>query len=198
MKAKLVIAALLCLALVNTTFVSVFAVDKPKNIENSTEDLPPIYDVFANVGYGGFGWWGAVGMRYSFIGLSAGLSAMWKSIPNASSDNSWIYQSHASVGNEKNYTKMIFHTEASFYHDFNPKLSVFVSIGCFFQSDSIFAQKPITVSNPDYTLYRYKAKNSAGLCFGAGFQYFFENQFGIGIGYHTKNGFYMQGSYYWE
>jgi hypothetical protein len=165
---------------------------KPDKIENSTEYLPPIYYFFANAGYGEHDLWGAVGFRYWMFGVSFGLAGFNKGLPSYRSDR---ILNENEIGAVEYYTKLVIHGEASVYWDLTPNVSLFASAGYYSKSDSILA-RPYDITDP--YLYRYKARTQGGLCFGIGGQYFFQSQIGVGVGYHTENGFYLQVGYYWE
>jgi hypothetical protein len=166
--------------------------EKPSKIEMSTEDLPPIKYAFGNVGYGPYYLWAAAGFRWWYFGISFGLSGFNKSLPAFRSDS--ILQPRY-IDHTEDFIKLIMHGEASFYYDVNPYLSLFASIGFYSQNDSVLAR---SIDYQDPYLYRHTDKTEGGLCFGLGGHYFLENQIGIGIGYQTKNGFYIQLGYYWE
>jgi hypothetical protein len=168
---------------------------KPDKIENSTEDLPPIKYAFANVGYGQYKVWAEGGFRYWMFGLSGGVSGVGLTMPPYRTD---IMLTQNNIAALETYTKLVIHGEGTIYVDLTPWVSLFGSIGYYSENDSIFARPPYTVSDPDNNLYRYKDNTFGGFCFAAGGQYFFNNQIGVGIGYHTKSGFFVQLGYYWE
>lgn len=165
---------------------------KPDKIEMSTEDLPPIKYAFGNVGYGPYWLWAAGGFRWWYFGISFGVSGFNKSLPPFRSDTLLM---PGQIATTEDHPKLILHGEASFYYDVNPYLSLFASIGYYSENDSVLA-RPYDYHDP--YLYRYGTRTFGGLCFGLGGHYFLESQIGIGLGYQTKNGFYVQLGYFWE
>jgi hypothetical protein len=162
-----------------------------------TEDksLPPVYLMFGNVGYSDVGLSAGAGFRYSFVGLSLGLAGFANSMPNFRKDY-WIKESE--IGGTERLTKMIFHVDANLYWDLSDIVSVFGMIGYYSQSDSILARKVWTATDSDDYLYQYKAETLSGLCFGLGGHYFFTSQLLIGLGWHSKSGFFAQVGYWWD
>lgn len=176
-------------------FFTLFGEIDSQIFKKSAEDdlgLPPVKLVFGNVGYGQYDIWAAAGFRYTFFGISAGLSAFNKGLPEYRRDT---MIREKDVGYTESHTTLVLHVEASGYYDFSEKISGFVTLGYYWQKDSVLA-RPYNLT--DTYLYRYKTEMYSGLCFGLGFQYFFDNQIAGGIGYQSKNGFYLQVGYYWE
>lgn len=162
-------------------------------------EIPPTKMVFGNVGYwkydygekGKYDFSLAIGARYWFAGLSIGIAGFGKALPPYRTDT--ILRTDRIATTEK-YTTLVVTVDASGYYDISNRVSLFGSIGFFTQKDSILA-RPYDINDPN--LYRYKDETKLGLSIGAGFQYFLDEDFSLGLGFHTKNGFYAQVGYWW-
>lgn len=171
--------------------------------ENAIENNPaPVLfakekSIFGDIGYFGPGGLSVgVGVRYWFASLELGLSGFTKSVPNYS-----MYSYDVGISpsqplpmgfEEDKYTKILVTGDLGFYVDILDPFILFASIGFYSQQDTILAKDV----QEGYRYY-YKYYNSSGVAFGIGANYVLDDQFEIGLGYHTKRGVFARVTYYW-
>lgn len=161
--------------------------------------------IFLNLGYAGVtGLSAGPGFKYSFndipFGISAGinLSGFSKQREPYSSDyRTFLAENKYDPATKLRYTTLIVTGDVGLYYDFD-RMSIYGSIGYYMQNDSIRALSLNPNDNFYYVVIKNPTETISGLCFGFGFQYFLKDNFGLGIGYHTKNGIHLQGGYYFH
>lgn len=185
------------------------AIQLPQNLKaqyndaNAIENNPaPVLfakekSIFGDIGYFGPGGLSVgVGVRYWFASLELGLSGFTKSVPNYSMNSYDVgispSQPLPSGYEEDKYTKILVTGDLGFYVDILDPFILFASVGFYSQQDTILAKEIQTGYH-----YYYKYYNSSGVAFGVGANYVWDDQFEIGLGYHTKRGVFARITYYW-
>lgn len=166
------------------------------------DELPPVKAVFVDVGigsesliigHGPHGLSGAVGFRWSMVGLSLGIGGLTNDLPVQSPYTDQI------SGNTKldTMSSLLVSVDAYYFYDYTKNLSFFANIGYCSISDSVLVYDYNTEAwyrNPTTP----QVISTDGFTFGAGFQYVMSEYLFIGAGYHSKRGLYGQLSYYWR
>jgi hypothetical protein len=163
-----------------------------KTEEQSETAKLPFMMVYGEGGYGPRELSLGAGFRWEFLSLGISLSGLAVSNPVS------IYPTRE-IPFPKDYEKYEFpgttvSFDAGYYYDIN-EFSIFATAGYYMQSDSIFAKSFEQVSFGSY--FRLEELKSSGFCFSLGGQYFIDEKFGVGAGYHTKKGVFVQFGYYW-
>ncbi len=152
--------------------------------------------LFAEIGYGTREMTLGLGFRWNFLGLDMNLGGFIDNTPN------YFYPSR-DFPYPKQYKEFVFPRttltiNASYYYDIGD-FSVFASVGYYNQTDSALVRS-LDEGNT-FGIYFARqgdpAIDSGGICFGLGGEYFIDEKFAAGIGYHTKKGAFLQFGYYW-
>ncbi len=166
-----------------------------KGDSNYEEELPALYGLHGELGYGGAGLSAGLGFRYDFVSLSIGLSGFANSIPNYASykaDGINLTTNPLPDGyTEESYEAIIVTFDAAYNYEFEIG-TAYAGIGFFAQTDTVLAKE---VSTGDY--FRRGTINSSGICFNLGFDYYWSENVGVGLGFHSKKGIMARFSYYW-
>ena len=70
-------------------------------------------------------------------------------------------------------------------------------MGFYAQKDSVFRYKYYEPGVPRDRYY-WKTENKVGFCMSFGAQYYYREDFMLGVGFHTKNGFFASVGYHWK
>jgi hypothetical protein len=163
-----------------------------ESVDNETdENLPPIKSLFADLGYGFIGASGALGFRYSFLGLSIGAAGFNNSVP-AHAYGVGGGQVQPAGTEEKIYTTIAVCGDFYFYHKIQ-SFTIFADLGYFSQSDTVLWRD---IKTGDFTFAR--SQNKDGITFGAGIQFNVAKDINVGVGLHSKFGIYAQIAYLWR
>lgn len=158
------------------------------------EELPPMKQLFLDLGFGPNGTGAGVGFRYSFFGFGLNLSGFAKSIPNYIT---YERLRPEDVYSTEKYPTIILSIDGYLFYDIDDYFTLFGNIGLFTQGDSVLARKKSSESVASEDLYFLNTDSSTGVSFGAGIQYLIWENVGLGAGYHSKKGIFAQLSYYW-
>jgi len=176
--------------------VSVFDFSQANEINDSDENFKMLT---FDLGYGARDLSIGAGFRWNYIGLDINLAGFISSTPR------YIYPSreflYPKQSREINYPSTTVSINGSYYYDIN-EISLFVTVGYFSQTDSVLVQSfDEGITNGVFFARQYPDGPASilksGICFGLGGQYFINEMLGVGIGYHTKKGVYLQLGYYW-
>ncbi len=159
---------------------------------HSQSDAPQgmMKSAFVDGGFGQGGMSLGFGFRYWNLGLSLGLSGIGKNLPPHSQQ--WIMENE--IQDRYTYPSMWVTGDIYYFYDLNDEFTIFGNVGYGVGTDSILATKR---GDTHQSKYFYRIENKSSVTFGAGVQYFLQNQIGLGLGYHNKRGIYAQVSYYW-
>jgi len=176
----------------------------PKNIaqedDNGSFVMADEYEsfkmVFGEIGYGARNLSLGAGFRWEFIGVDINIAGIISNTPR------YIYPSkefpYPKQYNEHSYPRTTVSFNASYFYDIE-EFSIFGTVGYYSQTDTLLVRS----MDDGNTFGYYYAKQgspaevSSGICFGIGGQYFIDEKFGAGLGYHTKKGFFLHFGYYW-
>ncbi len=175
---------LMTVAVAMMCFLNLFSQETSK--EPTTNMKSPFFDI----GYDFNGMSLGFGFRYWNVGLSLGVSGVGKYLP----EHSRQYLSIPDANERFTYPSIWVTADAYYFYDLNDAFTVFGNIGYGVGTDSVLATKKGETNGSKYIL---GAENKSSITFGAGVQYFFPMQIGVGLGYHSKRGIYAQISYYW-
>ncbi|MGQ9819619.1 MAG: hypothetical protein ACUVQ1_06825 [Candidatus Kapaibacteriales bacterium] len=157
-----------------------------------------IKTAFGELGYGKLKLSAAGGLRFWNIGVSLGLAGFATSKPK------YIYPTSTPPytlpkeyeREEYKFTYVLVTTDFHYFFDISDDFTISPSLGFFVQQDSVLARSKR--QNDNGQLYFLgKTINSTGVNFGAAIDYFYSDIITIGIGYHTKRGFFLRIGYYW-
>ena len=168
--------------------------------DDEQEDLPPIKVIFGNVGYGSYNWFGGVGFRWWVFGASLGFSALdhgsKPAIKNFTRENPAPKETEYDPLSRESMTTLIVDANFYYYLKLSKKITGFASMGFYAQKDSVFRYK---YYEPGVARDRYywKTENKTGFCMSFGAQYYYREDFMLGVGFHTKNGFFATLGYHW-
>ncbi len=151
---------------------------------------------FAEVGYGTREMSLGLGFRWNFIGIDMNLGGFIDNTPN------YIYPSrefpYPKQYKEFTYPRTTLTINASYYYDIGD-FSMFATVGYFNQTDTVLVRS-LDEGNT-FGIYFARqgdpAIDKGGVCFGLGGEYFIDEKFAVGAGYHTKKGGFLQFGYYW-
>lgn len=158
--------------------------------DNYKEPAGNMKSVFLDAGYDFNGASFALGFRYWNLGLSIGAAGLGATLPEHT--NQFITLTDAKE--TFTYHSIWVTTDLYYFYDINDEFTAFANIGYGVGSDSLLATKRDENTGRKYIL---GSENHSSVTFGAGLQYFFQNQIGVAVGYHNKRGVYAQISYYW-
>ncbi len=160
------------------------------------DDNTPFKMVFGEIGYGTRELSIGVGFRWNFLSLDLNLGGVVDNTPN------YIYPQtefpYPKQFDEYRYPRTTITINASYYYDIDD-FSIFATIGYFNQTDSLLVRS-LEQGNTNGVYFAKQgnpAENSGGVCFGLGGEYFINEKFVVGAGYHTKKGAFVQFGYYW-
>jgi hypothetical protein len=173
------------------------------NAQNEIIEDEEIYDddasfkmAFAEIGYGTREMTLGIGFRWNYLGLDMNLGGFIDNTPN------YIYPSrefpYPKQSKEFIYPRTTLTINANYYYDISD-FSIFASVGYYNQTDTALVRS-LDEGNT-FGIYFAKrgdpAIDASGVCFGLGVEYFIDEKFATGIGYHTKKGAFLQFGYYW-
>jgi hypothetical protein len=163
--------------------------------ETYNEDVPSLYGIHAELGYGAPGLGAGLGFRYEFFSFTVGLSGFANSIPNYLSykegENLQLNQPLPGGYVQEEYEAIVVSFDAAYNHEFDWG-NVYAGVGFYSQQDTVLAKE---VKTGDY--YTRGVINSSGICFNFGADYYWSENIGIGLAIHTKKGILARFSYYW-
>ncbi len=166
-----------------------------QKVDTYEEELPALYGLHGELGYGSPGLGFGAGFRYEFLSLTIGVSGVANSIPNYASylegENLNISQPLPNGFTEEKYEAIIVSFDFAYNHEFEWG-NIYGGVGFFTQTDTVLAKE---VSTGDY--YRRGSLNSSGICFNLGADYYMSETFGLGLGFHSKKGIMARFSFYW-
>lgn len=169
--------------------IASYGVSTATSTPEPKEPVGIMKNVFGDVGYGEGGVSFGLGFRYWDLGISVGMSGIGQSVPPHN-----YYILATDVLETYKYPTMWVVGDLYYFYDLNDEFTFFANVGYGVGADTVLATKKGETTGAKYY---HKTENRSGVTFGAGIQYFIENQIGFGIGYHTRRGPYLQVSYYW-
>ncbi len=161
------------------------------------DDIPSLYGLHGELGYGGAGLGVGFGFRYEFISVSMGVAGFANSIPNYAlsyhdpSINLRLPNPLDDKFDEEKYESILVTFDAAYNHEFDWG-NIYAGVGFFAQTDSILAKERETGS-----YYIRGTENTSGICFNLGADYYWSEHLGVGLGFHSKKGIMARFSYYW-
>ena len=171
--------------------LNLYSQERTNESKSSTEEFNPQKNVMFNLGYGTRGPSGSLGFRYWLFGFQIDATGFSSKIPSSVN----YLKPTGDVKVEK-YGSIAVSGDILIYHDFTEEWSGFASIGFYSQIDSLFDRE---ISSGALYTHQPVTEVTNGICFGFGAQYYFKtiNNLEIGLGYHTKNGVFVQVGYWW-
>ncbi len=151
--------------------------------------------LFAEAGYGPRDLTLGIGFRWDFIGLDINLGGFMDNTPN------YMYATkqypYPKEFNEYTYARTTLTINASYYYDYE-EYSFFASVGYFNQVDTALVRSLDAGGTRGVFFPRRgnPAIKTSGICFGLGANYFIDEKYVAGLGYHTKKGVFLQFGYY--
>jgi opacity protein-like surface antigen len=162
--------------------------------DNDTQEYVPsgaLKNIFFDAGYGANDFAFALGFRYKFFGASFGVDGIGHKMPSYQ-QNDYVSADQVLSTQKEPYVGVI--GDAYYFYDFNEKWTAFGSLGFYVASDSVFARKKEDKSDK---LYRFAAENKNGVCIGAGIEYFLDENWALGLAYHSRRGAFIRFTYKW-
>ena len=177
----------------------------------------PIKNIFLDIGYGSMGLSSALGFRYSTFGLSIGIAGFASPRPKFAQIDGIIQNEmtrYPANFTDERYTTICVGANLYYYIDFTgynlmdyqlDDFSAFLDIGYGMQSDSIIKKRvsPASTQGNDtrdvgQTYGPGRAETINDFTYGGGIQWRIMESTNIALGYHSKNGVYLQVGYYWR
>lgn len=170
-------------------FIASFSLSNATTTEEAKEPVGIMKNAFGDLGYGEGGLSFGLGFRYWDFGIGVGMSGIGQSVPYHN-----YYINETDILEKYTYPTMWVVGDLYYFYDLNDEFTFFANVGYGVGADTVLATKKGETTGAKYY---HKTENRSGITFGAGIQYFIENQIGFGIGYHSRRGPYAQVSYYW-
>jgi len=158
--------------------------------------------VFGEVGWSKLKLSAALGFRFWNVGASMGLTGF------ASSKPKYIYPStqypipKKGEYEEYKFTYVLVTTDFYYFFEIFDDFIITPNVGFYVQQDSILA-KSLRTTTPsgqsDYGQLYYlgKTENKVGINFGIGLDYYYLDNYFVGIGYNYRRGIFLRFAYYW-
>lgn len=173
-----------------------FVITQESKDEDFTDDNSAFKMAFAEIGYGTRELSLGLGFRWNFIGLDLNLAGFIDNTP------AYIYPSrefpYPKQYNEFTYPRTTVTINASYFYDIDD-FSIFATVGYYSQTDTALVRS-LDEGNTFGVFFARQgnpAIDESGVCFGLGGEYFINEKFAVGVGYHTKKGGFLQFGYYW-
>jgi len=158
--------------------------------------------VFGELGWSDLKLTAGLGFRFWNVGISMGLAGF------ASSKPKYIYPStqypapkHGEY-EESKFTYVLVTTDFYYFFEIFDDFIITPSLGFYVQQDSILARSlrmytPLGQPDLGQLYYLGKTENKVGVNFGLGLDYYFLDQYFLGIGYNFRRGIFVRFAYYW-
>lgn len=161
-----------------------------------------IKSVFGEIGWSNLKLSAALGFRFWNFGLSMGLAGFAASKPK------YIYPSNQyplpkqGEYEESKFTYVLVTTDFYYFFEIFEDFIITPSIGFYVQQDSVLARSlrtntPFGVPDFGQLYYLGKTENKVGINFGLGVDYYFLDEYIIGLGYNYRRGIFVRFAYYW-
>ncbi|MCX7909711.1 MAG: hypothetical protein N2560_09395 [Ignavibacteria bacterium] len=155
--------------------------------------------IFGEVGWSNLKLSAALGFRFWNIGVSMGLTGFAAPKPK------YIYPSTQfplpKLGEYEDYkfTYVLVTTDFYYFFEVFDDFIITPNIGFYVQQDSILARSLRTNIQYDFgqLYYTGKTENKVGLNFGLGIDYYYLDNYFVGIGYNLRRGIFIRFAYYW-
>lgn len=183
---KVLLMILLCLA--NSTLMS-----------QETFWSGNLKSVFGEVGWSNLKLSAALGFRFWNIGASMGLTGFAASKPKYIYPSTQYPMPRQGEYEDYKFTYVLVTTDFYYFFEIFDDFIITPNIGFYVQQDSILARSLRTNLQYDFgqLYYTGKTENKVGLNFGIGVDYYYLDNYFVGIGYNYRRGLFIRFAYYW-